>query len=244
MIRLSHVSKIYPQAGSECDRPGDDRRPPQVIALDDVNLTVPRGEFVAVMGRSGSGKSTLLNLVAGIDVPTRGEVWVDEQNLASMDDTALTALRREKVGIIFQFFNLLSPLDVRENVALPALLTGAPERAVLQAADRLLEQVGLSQRARSRPDSLSGGEMQRVAIARALIHRPRVLLADEPTGNLDSRSSAQVLALLRDLGAEAGATVVLVTHSGEAAAVADRVLEMRDGRFVDERAAIGIPLRA
>jgi putative ABC transport system ATP-binding protein len=232
MIRLSHVSKIYPQAGTD------------VVALDDVSLTVPRGEFVAVMGRSGSGKSTLLNVVAGIDVPSRGEVWVDDQNLAAMDDTALTTLRREKVGIVFQFFNLLSPLNVRENVALPALLAGEPERAVMQEADRLIERVGLAARARSQPHTLSGGEMQRAAIARALIHRPRVLLADEPTGNLDSRSASQILSLLRDLGAEAGATLILVTHSREASAAADRILEMRDGRFVDEASAIGLPVRA
>jgi putative ABC transport system ATP-binding protein len=232
MIRLSHVSKIYPQAGTD------------VVALDDVSLTVPAGEFLAVMGRSGSGKSTLLNLVAGIDVPTQGEVWVDGQNLAAMDDTALTALRREKVGIVFQFFNLLSPLNVRENVALPALLAGERERAVMREADRLLERVGLTPRARSRPHTLSGGEMQRVAIARALIHRPRVLLADEPTGNLDSRSAAQILTLLRELGAEAGSTIMLVTHSREAAALADRILEMRDGRFADEAFDVGLPLRA
>jgi putative ABC transport system ATP-binding protein len=238
MVRLSHVSKIYAQAGGEC------ADVPPVVALDDVSLTVPEGEFLAVMGRSGSGKSTLLNLIAGIDVPTRGEIWVDGQNLASMDDDALTALRRRKVGIVFQFFNLLSPLSVRENVALPALLAGEPERVVMREADRLLEQVGLSQRAGSRPHVLSGGEMQRAAIARALIHRPRVLLADEPTGNLDSRSAAQILTLLRDLGAGAGATVLLVTHSREAAAAADRVLEMRDGRFVDEPAALGVSLRA
>jgi putative ABC transport system ATP-binding protein len=231
MIHLSHVSKVYPQAGSA------------VVALDDVSLTVPQGEFLAVMGRSGSGKSTLLNLIAGIDVPTRGEVWVDGQNLASMDDNALTALRRQKVGIVFQFFNLLSPLTVRENVALPALLAGEPERAVMREADRLLEQVDLSGRAGSRPHALSGGELQRAAIARALIHRPRVLLADEPTGNLDSRSAAQILSLLRDLGAGSGATVLLVTHSREAAGAADRILEMRDGRFVDERAAHGVSRR-
>jgi ABC-type lipoprotein export system ATPase subunit len=215
---LVGVSKIY-------SGPGGD-----VAALDDVSLEVPRGEFVAVMGRSGSGKSTLLNLIAGIDTPTRGEVWVDGRDLTALAEPALTELRRGTVSLVFQFFNLLAPLDLRENVALPALLAGRRERDALAEADGLLEAVGLSGRARSRPHTLSGGELQRAALARALIHRPRVLLADEPTGNLDSRSAAQVLALMRDLSAAAGATVVLVTHSAEAASAASRVVELRDGR--------------
>lgn len=220
MIRLVDVSKQYPQAGGA------------VTALDGVSLQVPAGEFLAVMGRSGSGKSTLLNLIAGIDSPTRGEVWVDGRNLAALEDDALTVLRRGTIGLVFQFFNLLTPLDLRENVALPALLAGAREKAALAEAERLLNAVGLAHRARSRPHALSGGEMQRAAIARALVHRPRVLLADEPTGNLDSRAAARVLGLMRDLSRAAGATVLLVTHSHEAAAVADRILEMRDGRLV------------
>jgi putative ABC transport system ATP-binding protein len=222
MIRLVGATKIYPQAGGS------------VTALEDVSLDVPAGQFLAVMGPSGSGKSTLLNLVAGLDVPTRGEVWVDGRNLARMDDDALTALRRETIGLVFQFFNLLAPLDVRENVALPALLAGRREKEALGEADRLIEAVGLGPRARSRPHMLSGGEMQRAAICRALIHRPKVLLADEPTGNLDSRAAAQILTLLRTLSAEAGTTVVLVTHSREAAASAARVLEMRDGSFMND----------
>jgi ABC-type lipoprotein export system ATPase subunit len=219
MICLHHVSKVYPQAGND------------VVALDDVSLEVEAGEFLAVMGRSGSGKSTLLNLIAGIDLPTRGRICVAGRDLADLDDTALTRFRRDTIGIVFQFFNLLSTLSVKENVALPSLLAGRREGFVMKETDRLLEQVGLAERAHSRPHALSGGEMQRVAIARALLHRPRVLLADEPTGNLDSRSSAQVLALMRRLASEVGATVLLVTHSREAAAVADRILEMRDGRI-------------
>jgi ABC-type lipoprotein export system ATPase subunit len=214
------VSKLYRQNGND------------VVALQSVDLEVPAGEFLAVTGRSGSGKSTLLNLVAGIDLPSEGELRVDGRDLAAMDDATLTRFRRDTIGIVFQFFNLLSTLNVRENVALPSLLAGRRERVVLKDADHLLEQVGLADRARSRPHTLSGGEMQRVAIARALLHRPRVLLADEPTGNLDSRSADQVLALMRRLASEVGATVLLVTHSREAAAVADRVLEMRDGRFL------------
>jgi putative ABC transport system ATP-binding protein len=225
MIQLVRVSKTYPQAGGD------------VVALDDLSLEVPAGQFLAVMGRSGSGKSTLLNLVAGIDTPTRGAVWVDGRDLAAMDDDALTALRRGTISLVFQFFNLLAPLDVRENVALPALLAGAREKEALAEADRLLAAVGLARRARSRPHTLSGGEMQRAAIARALVQQPRVLLADEPTGNLDSRAAAQVLSLMRELSAAAGTTVLLVTHSHEAATFADRVVEMRDGRLV--RAADG-----
>src|SRR5205823_12633106 len=183
-------------------------------------------------GRSGSGKSTLLNLIAGIDRPTGGQVWVGDQDLAALDDDALTRLRRERLGIVFQFFNLLTTLDVRENVALPLLLEGVKEREAFARADELLEAVGLTARARSRPATLSGGEMQRAAIARALIHRPALLLADEPTGNLDSRSAAIVLELIARLAAEAGAAVILVTHSAEAAARAERVLEMHDGQLL------------
>ena len=220
MLRLIDVSKVY--GGG-------------VTAVDRVSLEVPDRQFVALMGRSGSGKSTLLNLIAGIDRPTGGEVWIGDRNLAALDDDALTRLRRDRLGIVFQFFNLLTTLDVRENVALPLLLEGVGERAAFARAEGLLEAVGLAARARSRPATLSGGEMQRAAIARALIHRPSLLLADEPTGNLDSRSAALVLKLIRDLAAEAGAAVILVTHSAEAAAHAERVLEMHDGRLASPR---------
>jgi putative ABC transport system ATP-binding protein len=217
MLRLVDVSKVYA---------GD------VIAVDHACLEVPDRQFVAIMGRSGSGKSTLLNLIAGIDRPTGGQIWIGEQEVTGLDDDALTRLRRDRLGIVFQFFNLLTTLDVRENVALPLLLEGLKEREAFARADELVEAVGLSARARSRPATLSGGEMQRAAIARALIHRPALLLADEPTGNLDSRSAAVVLDLIRRLSAEVGAAVILVTHSAEAAAHAERVLEMSDGRFV------------
>jgi putative ABC transport system ATP-binding protein len=216
MLRLVDVSKVYDGG---------------VTAVDHVSLEVSEREFVAVMGRSGSGKSTLLNLIAGIDRPTSGQIWIEDRNLASLDDDALTRLRRDRLGIVFQFFNLLTTLDVRENVALPLLLEGIGEKEAFARADDLLEAVGLSARARSRPATLSGGEMQRAAIARALIHRPGLLLADEPTGNLDSRSAAAVLDLMSDLSAGVGAAVVLVTHSPEAAARAERVFEMRDGRL-------------
>jgi len=206
-----------------------------VNALDNLSLDVARGEFLAVMGRSGSGKSTLLNLVAGIDTPTSGEVWVDGLELSRLSDDALTRMRRDRVGVIYQFFNLISTLSVRENVALPAQLAGRPAAPALAAADRLIADVGLEGRRDARPHTLSGGELQRAAIARALVMAPALLLADEPTGNLDSRAADRVLELLRDLGARAGATVVLVTHSREAAAAASRVIELHDGRIAAER---------
>jgi putative ABC transport system ATP-binding protein len=207
-----------------------------VQAVDGVSLEIPNGELVAVVGRSGSGKSTLLNLLAGIDTPTSGEVWIAGKELSRLADDDLTRLRRERLGMVYQFFNLLPTLSVRENVALPALLAGEREREVLARADALLEEVGMSHRKTARPHTLSGGEMQRTALARALIHHPALILADEPTGNLDSRTAEQVLDLLRSLADRHGVTVVLVTHSREAAAIASREIEMRDGRIVrDER---------
>lgn len=208
----------------------------QVRAVDGISLEIGVGEFVAIVGRSGSGKSTLLNLLAGIDVPTSGEVWIAGQELSRLSDDALTRLRRERLGMVYQFFNLLPTLSVRENVALPALLAGEKEREVMVRADALLAEVEMSHRGSARPHTLSGGEMQRTALARALIHNPALILADEPTGNLDSRTADQVLDLLRALGAKHGVTVVLVTHSREAAAISQREIEMRDGRIIrDER---------
>jgi putative ABC transport system ATP-binding protein len=223
-VRLCSVTKEY-TLGTETLR-----------AVDGVSLEIPAGQLVAVMGRSGSGKSTLLNLLAGIDTPTSGEIWLAGRELSRLSDDALTRMRRETLGIVYQFFNLLPTLSVRENVALPALLAGERERSTLERADRLLEEVGLIPRRHARPHTLSGGEMQRVAIARALIHQPAVLLADEPTGNLDSRNAEQVLALLADLGRRHGATLLLVTHSAEAAALAERVVELRDGQIVRDEA--------
>jgi putative ABC transport system ATP-binding protein len=208
-----------------------------VTALDRVTLEIPRGQRVAMMGRSGSGKSTVLNLIAGIDTPTSGEVWVAGQALSRLDDDALTAMRRTTVGMVYQFFNLLPTLSARENVALPALLGGAREADVLKRADALLDEVGMSARRDARPHTLSGGEMQRVALARALIHAPAIVLADEPTGNLDTHAAAQVLELLARLAAAHGTTVLIVTHSAEAAAIAGRVIELRDGRVVADRGA-------
>lgn len=220
VVRLRGVTKEY-GTGEQCLR-----------AVDGISLEIPRGQLVAIVGRSGSGKSTLLNLLAGIDQPTSGEIWIGDCELSRLDDDALTRLRRERLGMVYQFFNLLPTLSVRENVALPALLAGEPERGVLARADRLLEEVSLSHRKNARPHTLSGGEMQRTALARALIHNPSLILADEPTGNLDSKNAEQVLQLLRRLGETHEVTIVLVTHSAEAAAIADRTIELRDGRVV------------
>ncbi|HEY3268321.1 MAG TPA: ABC transporter ATP-binding protein [Armatimonadota bacterium] len=199
-----------------------------VFAVRDVSLSVPKGAFVAVMGRSGSGKSTLLNLVAGLERPTSGSVQVAGRDLAAMDDAALTAFRRDEIGVVFQFFNLLPTLTVAENVALPARLAGKGN-GVDDRVRRLLEQVDLSHRAAFRPHRLSGGEMQRAAVARALVNDPRLLLADEPTGNLDTHYADRVLRDLRAAADERGCTVLLVTHSPDAARWADRCLWMQDG---------------
>jgi putative ABC transport system ATP-binding protein len=205
-----------------------------VRALDGVSLEVPAGEFAAIVGRSGSGKSTLLNLAAGIELPGAGEVFVGGQPLSRLTDDALTRLRRDHIGVVYQFFHLLPTLDVRENVALPLLLGGTHEREALARADALLGEVGMLPRARARPHTLSGGELQRAAVARALVHAPALVLADEPTGNLDSRSASQVVTLLASLVRAHGATLVLVTHSREAAGAADRVVTLSDGRVEED----------
>jgi putative ABC transport system ATP-binding protein len=205
----------------------------RVHALRAVHLEVVRGRFLAVIGRSGCGKSTLLNLLGGLDRPTRGEVFVAGLPVHALQEKQLTHYRRFTVGIVFQFFNLLPLLTVAENTALPALLAGRARRASHEKARALLERVGLGARLDQPASLLSGGEMQRVAVARALINDPALVLADEPTGNLDSASAGVVLETLRRLSAETGATVVMVTHSPEAAAIADEVREMRDGQFVN-----------
>lgn len=223
-LRFEQVVKEFP-AGSG-----------PVRALDGVTLEIPGGGFTAIVGRSGSGKSTLLNLACGIDTPTSGEVLVHGRALSGLDDDALTRLRREQVGVVYQFFHLLPTLEVRENVALPLLLEGRDERAALARADALLAEVGLAHRAGARPHTLSGGEMQRAAVARALVHDPVLVLADEPTGNLDTRAAAQVVELLATLVRRHGSTLVMVTHSREAAEAADRVVTLSDGRVVADTA--------
>jgi putative ABC transport system ATP-binding protein len=205
-----------------------------VQALRGVTVTFPSGQFAAIMGPSGSGKSTLMQLLAGLDRPTSGSVVVEGAELANLDDRALTRLRRDRLGFVFQSFNLVPVLSAEENIMLPLTLAGRkPEREWL---DQLIDAVGLGDRLTHRPSELSGGEQQRVAVARALIHRPAVVFADEPTGNLDSESSDEVLALLRRAADELGQTVVMVTHDAHAASVADRIVVLSDGRLVRDGA--------
>ena len=215
MIRLVKASRTY---GS-----------PPIVALDSVSLEIGAGEFVAITGQSGSGKSTLLNLLGGLDHPTSGEVVVDGTHLESADDRELTLCRRTKLGMVFQFFNLLPSMTVVENVEMPLLLRGEHDRGVRKAALAMLEEVGMGHRAEHFPHQLSGGEMQRGAIARALIHTPSLLLADEPTGNLDSTNASQVLAVIAKIASRRTTTVIMVTHSDAVAALADRRIQIQDG---------------
>ena len=200
----------------------------EVHALRDVSLSIKKGEFLSIMGPSGSGKSTLLNLIGGLDQPTSGEIFIDDRPLHGISDDELTLIRRRRIGFIFQFFNLLPILTAAENVGLPLLLEGIPFSRIKPKAVSLLEQVGLGARMEHRPEQLSGGEMQRVAIARALITDPAVLLADEPTGNLDSHTSEEIFMLLANLN-EKGQTIVMVTHDPKAAAYGTRIITLKDG---------------
>jgi len=221
MIQMTNVSKTYGDQGT-------------VKALINLSMVVEQGERVAVMGPSGSGKSTLLNLICGLDEPTSGSIKLEGVELASLDDDHRTRLRREKLGMIFQTFNLLPTLTAIENAALPLRLQGLRKRETEERAMAMLDRVGLKIRAHHRPDELSGGERQRVAIARALIFRPPILLGDEPTGNLDSATGEEILRLLDDLHREYNNTILLVTHNDLAAAFCDRILTLRDGQFVKE----------
>jgi putative ABC transport system ATP-binding protein len=206
-----------------------------IYAVRDVSFSLQEGESLAITGRSGSGKSTLLNLIAGLDVPTEGRIALDGQDLSRLNDDGWTRVRREKIGLVFQFFNLLSTLTVRENVILPGRLARREDRRLREDADALLSAMDLLHRADATPETLSGGEMQRCAVARALIHRPRLLLADEPTGNLDTRSAEQVLSLLMQLPRERGTALILVTHSEETAKRVDRRVTMEDGFLLPEK---------
>jgi putative ABC transport system ATP-binding protein len=207
-----------------------------VDALDGVTVGFPRGAFTAIMGASGSGKSTLMHCLAGLDSPTGGVVVIDGVELGPLSDAKLTELRRDKIGFIFQAFNLLPVLTAEENLILPLTLAG--QKADDGWVEQLIETVHLGDRRTHRPAELSGGQQQRVAIARALVHKPAVVFADEPTGNLDSKSSAEVLNLLRQAVDEFGQTVVMVTHDPDAAAIADRLIELADGRIVRDEAVV------
>jgi putative ABC transport system ATP-binding protein len=223
MIDLQHVSKQF-----------DGRR--RVVALEDVDLGIAKGELVSIVGPSGSGKSTLLNLIGGLDRPTAGAIDIDGQRLDQLGDDELTRVRRDKIGFIFQFFNLLPSLTALENVALPLHLRGWKRKAIEQRTNELLGLVGLTERREHVPDELSGGERQRVAIARALAVYPPILLADEPTGNLDTRTGRDILALVADLHQRLGSTILIVTHDLTVANSCSRTITLRDGRVVgDER---------
>jgi putative ABC transport system ATP-binding protein len=222
LVQAENLTKVYGKGDTA------------VTALDHVNLGVNAGEFVAVMGPSGCGKSTLLHLLGGLDRPTEGRVMIEGQPLNDLSDEALTRLRRQKIGFVFQFYNLIPMLDATENAALPVMLDGVSPAKARARAREWLQKVGLDNRLSSRPDQLSGGQQQRVAIARALVAEPKLVLADEPTGNLDSHASEEIAALLRQVANEWGRAVVMVTHDARIAAVADRIVFLKDGVIVDE----------
>jgi len=203
-----------------------------VYAVDNISLDIEEGQYVVIKGPSGSGKSTLLSLLAGVDRPTSGDVTLDGQSLARLSENELCAIRRQKVGMIYQFFNLLPGLTALENVALPIRLSGTPEWFALRHAANLLDRVGLGARGRHRPAQMSGGEQQRVAIARALANEPKVIMADEPTANLDSQTTRDIRAILTELNQDLGQTIVVVTHDTSLTEDADRVISIADGRIV------------
>ena len=220
-VRAIDATKIYAGSGDE-----------PVRALDSVSLEVRAGEMVALVGPSGCGKSTLLNLIGCVDLPSSGTIEVGGRSTSSLDDDALTALRRERIGTVFQFFNLLPAMTIAENVALPLVLQRRPRAEVDARVTAALASVGIGDKARAYPSQVSGGQMQRAAIARATVHDPAIVLADEPTGNLDSQSGATVLTLLRTF-ANNGQAILMATHSPEAASVCDRIVRMQDGRITD-----------
>jgi putative ABC transport system ATP-binding protein len=222
VIEIRDAVKIYARGATE------------VRALDGLSLSVPKGQFLTVMGSSGSGKSTLLNLLGALDVPTGGSVSIDGKEIGKLPDDELSRFRRDRLGFVFQFFNLLPTLSAVENVMLPRLLAGKSRDEVRPKAQALLDQMGIGTRADHRPDELSGGQMQRVAIARAILGEPSLLLADEPTGNLDSKTGAEVLNLLREATRSRQLTVVMVTHDANSAQVGDRIVRLADGRIVGD----------
>jgi putative ABC transport system ATP-binding protein len=222
LIQTENLTKVYGSGETA------------VTALDHVNFKVEAGEFVVVMGPSGCGKSTLLHLLGGLDRPSEGGVSIDGTAIAEMNDDDLTRLRRRRMGFVFQFFNLIPVLNAVENAALPVTLDGVKPVDAKKRATEWLERFGLGDRLNSRPDQLSGGQQQRVAVARALVTEPALILADEPTGNLDTRSGDEIAGLLRDVTKKYGRTVVMVTHDPRIAAYADRIVFLKDGKIVDE----------
>lgn len=225
MIRIQGLTKAFQDGGQTH------------VVLRDLDLEIESGCFLALLGRSGCGKSTLLNCIAGLEAPDAGTISIGDREITELDDATLTRLRRDRIGIVFQFFNLLPMLSVLDNVTLPAMLGGGRSGPIRERGLALLDELGLVDRATEMPDHLSGGEQQRVATARALINQPDVILADEPTGNLDAETAARTLELLRDVNQRHGVTVVLVTHSAEAARAAQRIASMEGGRIVPTRDA-------
>ena len=217
LLRVEHLSKIYGQGQN------------QVNALDDVSLSVSKGEFVAIVGASGSGKSTLLHLIGGVDRPTSGKVYVNDTDIFSMNDDELAIFRRRQVGIIYQFCNLIAILNVQENIEIPLELDG--RKADKKEMDEMLERLGLTHRRTHLPNELSGGQQQRTSIGRALITRPSLVLADEPTGNLDTKSSSEIMNLLKRSNHELDQTIIMITHNMELAKAADRIIMIEDGKI-------------
>nr|MDO8044540.1 ABC transporter ATP-binding protein [Candidatus Baldrarchaeota archaeon] len=207
----------------------------EIHALKNVNLKVYRREMVAIVGPSGSGKTTLLNLIGTLDKPTSGKIYIDGEDITTKSEKELTLLRRRKIGFVFQFYNLIPVLTAYENVELPLLISGVPKKEREKRVRRLLEMVGLEDRMNHRPDELSGGEQQRVAIARALVNNPSIILADEPTGDLDTETGLMVVQLMRKLAKEENSTVIMVTHDPQISEIADRIIYLRDGKIIGEQ---------
>ena len=220
ILRVENLSKVYGKGENK------------VVALDNVSFSVEKGEFVAIVGASGSGKSTLLHLVGGVDRPTKGKVFIDGKNIYAMNDDKLAIFRRRQVGLIYQFYNLIPILNVEENITLPLELDN--KEVDKKSLKELLELLGLENRSKHLPNELSGGQQQRVSIGRALITNPAIILADEPTGNLDSKSSDEIVALLKKSNKEYNQTIIMITHNMEIAKEADRIIKIEDGRIVEE----------
>ncbi|MCM1325728.1 MAG: ABC transporter ATP-binding protein [Bacteroidales bacterium] len=224
ILKTEHLKKVYGTGSNE------------VIAVDDVNLSIEKGEFAAIVGSSGSGKSTLLHMLGGVDRPTSGRVLIEEQDIYKMNDDALAIFRRRQVGLIYQFYNLIPVLNVEENMALPCELDGRkPDKELMK---ELSSTLGLTKRMKHLPNQLSGGQQQRVAIGRALMNRPAILLADEPTGNLDSKASDEIVELLKLFNQKYKQTIIMITHNLEIAKQADRVIVLEDGKIVTNREAV------
>ena len=219
IIEIKDVCKSFGEKGN------------RTRVLDNISLTVEKGEFISLMGASGSGKSTLLYLIGGLDTPDSGEIFLDGRDISKMRDRELSKLRREGLGFVFQFFNLVQNLTVGDNILLPLIMDGKSPQKYREKLDDILETVGLSDKRGSFPNSLSGGQQQRCAVARAVIYEPKILLADEPTGNLDSRSGGEIMELFSRISREKGVTILMVTHSAECAAYSDRVINLSDGRL-------------